>query len=131
MKKNLFKAITLLFVASTPLLTFADDTMTADELKDLSKMPDSLPIHSNVIQITYLKKVKLVPENNWIGERVFKESGVCYQISQQLKNKTVKKPFGDLYNSAILPEELNLGVIKREVNIVNCENYETGEIVVE
>lgn len=131
MKNKLIKALTVLLMTSAPLLANADSTMTADDLKDLSKMPDSLPIHSNVIQITYLKKVKLVPENNWIGERVFKEKGVCYQISQQLKNKTVKKPFGDLYNSAILPEELNLGVIKREVNIVNCENYETGEIVVE
>lgn len=114
------------------LLIFMPLAATAISEDALSnKISGSESVYNDIIEINYLKKVKLVPEKDWIGTRVYNQNGTCFEIKKELKNKVVKEPFGDLYNSAMLPESLNLGVIETQTTIVNCENYITKEITIQ
>lgn len=120
------KKFALLAICATPMLVSA---MSNEQLAN--KIAGSESVYVDVIEINYLKKIRLDLEKDWIGQKVFKQDGTCFIVKKEMKNKKIKEPFKGLYNSAKLPETINLGVIKQDVSIVDCSNYESGSVTIQ
>ena len=71
------------------------------------------------------------PKDDWIGKKVIKYNGVCMEIVKDLKIKKIKDPFKNLYRSANLPKEVEIGVMDVKSEVVDCDPYESKVTVLE
>ena len=83
------------------------------------------PVYEDKIDISYLAKMVIHPEDDWIGKKVFKYDGVCVEVFKELKIKKIKKPFENLYRSANLPDVVEIGEMDVKTEVVECSLYES------
>ncbi|UKA04632.1 hypothetical protein [Photobacterium damselae] len=134
MKKNVLKvAIGLVSVlVASPVLANTHQV----EQKDLSTqiaaiVGTSSKVYEDKIDVSYLAKLVITPKDDWIGNVVYKNDGVCIEVTKELKFKTINKPFKHLYRSANLPSSVDVGVMEESARVVDCSQYISHSKVIE
>ncbi|MCM0149184.1 hypothetical protein [Photobacterium galatheae] len=98
---------------------------------ELEKVESGKSVYEDKIDISYLQKMVIHPKDDWIGKKVFKYNGVCMEVVKDLKIKKIKEPFKNLYRSANLPKEVEIGVMEVSSEVVDCSLYESKITVLE
>lgn len=98
---------------------------------EIAQVESGKSVYEDKIDISYLSKMVIHPEDDWIGKKVFKYNGVCMEVIKDLKIKKIKHPFKNLYRSANLPKEIEIGEMDVESQVVDCSLYESKVTVFE
>ena len=98
---------------------------------ELEQVESGKSVYEDKIDISYLKKMVIHPEDDWIGKKVFKYNGVCMEVIKDLRIKKIKEPFKNLYRSANLPKEVEIGEMDVKSEVVDCAPYESKVTVLE
>lgn len=98
---------------------------------ELGQVESGKSVYEDKIDISYLQRMVIHPKDDWIGKKVFKYNGVCMEVIKDLKIKKIKDPFKNLYRSANLPKEVEIGVMDVKSEVVDCAPYESKVTVLE
>ncbi|MCY9860960.1 hypothetical protein OTK49_00195 [Vibrio coralliirubri] len=98
---------------------------------EIAQVESGNSVYEDKIDISYLSKMVIHPQDDWIGKKVFKYNGVCMEVVKDLKIKKIKDPFKNLYRSANLPKEIEIGDMNVESQVVDCSLYESKVTVFE
>lgn len=98
---------------------------------ELEVIESSKSVYEDKIDISYLAKMVIHPEDDWIGKKVFKHNGVCVEVIKDLKIKKIRDPFKNLYRSANLPKVVEIGEMDTTSSVVDCSLYESKVTVLE
>lgn len=116
-------------IVTTNIATAAEEKQFTEA--EIAQVESGKSVYEDKIDISYLSKMVIHPEDDWIGKKVFKYNGVCMEVIKDLKIKKIKDPFKNLYRSANLPKEIEIGEMDVESQVVDCSLYESKVTVFE
>ena len=120
---NLVKIIVVLSLLFGGVTAMANDNTFSSS--ELAAIESGKSVYEDKIDISYLAKMVIHPEDDWIGKKVFKYDGVCIEVFKELNIKKIKEPFKNLYRSANLPDVVEIGEMKVKSEVVDCSLYES------
>ncbi|ELP5898482.1 hypothetical protein QTV49_000356 [Vibrio vulnificus] len=130
--KNLFvETFVSMFLAGGVILYSANAEAVELTVTELGQVESGKSVYEDKIDISYLQRMVIHPKDDWIGKKVFKYNGVCIEVVKDLKIKKIKDPFKNLYRSANLPKEVEIGVMDVKSEVVDCAPYESKVTVLE
>lgn len=130
--KWLLAETSLAMILGGAVFLYSTNTEAADLTEtELEQVESGKSVYEDKIDISYLKKMVIHPEDDWIGKKVFKYNGVCMEVIKDLRIKKIKEPFKNLYRSANLPKEVEIGEMDVKSEVVDCAPYESKVTVLE
>ncbi|EGR2229461.1 hypothetical protein QX249_09340 [Vibrio parahaemolyticus] len=130
--KWLLAETSLAMILGGAVILYSTNAEAADLTEtELEQVESGKSVYEDKIDISYLKKMVIHPEDDWIGKKVFKYNGVCMEVIKDLKIKKIKEPFKNLYRSANLPKEVEIGEMDVKSEVVDCAPYESKVTVLE
>lgn len=135
MKKNLnwlmIEASIAMLLGGTVLLSSFSARAVGLTETELGQVESGRSVYEDKIDISYLQRMVIHPKDDWIGKKVFQYNGICMEVVKDLKIKKIKEPFKNLYRSANLPKEVEIGVMDVKSEVVDCSLYESKVTVLE
>ncbi|HHJ3079648.1 TPA: hypothetical protein ACPVZG_003487 [Vibrio parahaemolyticus] len=130
--KWLLAETSLAMILGGAVILYSTNAEAADLTEtELEQVESGKSVYEDKIDISYLKKMVIHPEDDWIGKKVFKYNGVCMEVIKDLRIKKIKEPFKNLYRSANLPKEVEIGEMDVKSEVVDCAPYESKVTVLE